>query len=140
MKPIVIRDKKTIGEVKIYVELRNLNDACMHDPFPTPFIDEVLESVGGQEMYSFTDGFSGYHQVIIMKEYSHKMNFEWECYQYTVIPFGIKNTPAIFSRIIVSAFKYFIHKFLELYFDDWNMFVLVRYHIDNLCRMLGHCR
>ena len=68
----MIQDKKTIGEVKIYVEIRNLNDACMHDPFPIPFIDEVLESVGGQEMYSFTDGFFGYHQVKIAKEYRHK--------------------------------------------------------------------
>lgn len=36
-----------------------LNDACANDPFPTPFIDEVLENVGRQEAYSFTDGFSG---------------------------------------------------------------------------------
>ena len=116
----MIRDKKTIGEVKIYIELRNLNDACMHDPFPKPFIDEVLKSIGGQEMYSFTDGFLGYHQVRIMKEYHHKTTFvtEWGCYQYTVMPFGLKNSPVIFSRIIVSAFKYCIHKFLEVYFDD----------------------
>ena len=59
--PIVIQDKKTIGEVRICVDLRKLNDACLHDPFPTLFTNEVLESVGGQEMYSFTDGFSGYH-------------------------------------------------------------------------------
>ena len=44
------------------------------------------------------------------------MNFatEWRCYQYTVIPFGLKNALAIFSRIVVYAFKYFIHKFLEV--------------------------
>ena len=63
--PIVIQDKKTTGEVRICVDLRKLNDACRHDPFPTPFTDEVLESVGGQEMYSYTDGFSGYHQIRI---------------------------------------------------------------------------
>lgn len=49
-------------------ELRKMNDACMHDPFPTPFTDEVLEGLGGQEMYSFTDVFSGYHHIIIAKE------------------------------------------------------------------------
>ena len=73
--PIVIQDKKTIGEVRIYVNLRKLNDACLHDPFPTPFTDEVLESVGGQEMYSFTDGFLGYHQVRITKEDHQKTTF-----------------------------------------------------------------
>ena len=61
ISPIVFQDKKAIGEIRICVDLRKLNDACLHDPFPTPFTDEVLESVGGQEMYSFTDGFSGYH-------------------------------------------------------------------------------
>jgi len=33
---------------------------CIDDPFPMPFIDEVLENVGGREAYSFTDGFSRY--------------------------------------------------------------------------------
>ena len=59
----MIQDKKATSEVRICVNLRKLNDACLHDPFLTPFIDEVLENVGGQEMYSFTDGFYVYHQV-----------------------------------------------------------------------------
>ena len=60
--PMVVQEKKQ-GGIIIYVYLRNHNDAFLHDPFPTPFIDEVLENVGGQEAYSFTDGFSGYHQI-----------------------------------------------------------------------------
>ena len=60
MIPMVVQGKKT-GEVRICVDLRKFNDACMHDPFPTPFTDEVLEVVSGHEMYSFTDGFFGYH-------------------------------------------------------------------------------
>ena len=137
----MIQDKKTIGEVRICVDLRKLNDACLHDPFPTPFTDEVLESIEGKEMYSFTDSFSGYHQVKIVKEDRHKTTFviEWGCYQYTIMPFGLKNTPAIFSRIVVFALKDFIHKFLEVYFDDWTMFGLVRDHIESLCMMLGQC-
>ena len=69
------------------------------------------------------------------------MNFitEWGFYQYTVIPFGLNNAPAIFSRIIVSSFKYFIHKILEVYFDDWTVFGLVRDHIESLCMMLDRC-
>ena len=78
ISPIVIQDKKTTGEVKICVDLRKLNDACLHDPFPKPFIDEVLESIEGQEMYSFTNNFSGYHQVRITKEDQHKMTFVTE--------------------------------------------------------------
>jgi hypothetical protein len=58
--PMVVQDKK-IGEIIFYVAMRQLNDACLHDPFPTLFTDEVLDNVGGQEVYSFTDGFLGYH-------------------------------------------------------------------------------
>ena len=61
VSPMVVQDKKTKGEIRICVDLRKLNDAYVHDPFPTPFTDEVLDNVGGQEVYSFTDGFSGYH-------------------------------------------------------------------------------
>ena len=67
ISPIVIQDKKTTGEVRICVDLRKLNNACLHDPFPTPFTYEVLESVRQKEMYSFTDGFNGYYQVRITK-------------------------------------------------------------------------
>ena len=93
-------------------------------------------------MYSFTNGFSTYHQVRITKEDQHKMAFitEWECYQYKVIPFVLKNAPIIFSIIVVSAFKYFIHKFLEVYFDDCTVFGLVRDHIESLHMMLACCR
>ena len=62
--PLVVKDKKTWG-INICVDLRKLNDACLHDPFPTPFIDEVLENVGGKEAYSFLDGFSEYYQINI---------------------------------------------------------------------------
>ena len=56
ISPMVVQDKKT-GEIRICVDLRKLNDACVHDPFLTHFTNEVLEGVGGQEIYSFTDGF-----------------------------------------------------------------------------------
>ena len=57
---MVVQDKNT-GEIHICVKLRKLNDACIHDPFLTPFIDEVLEGIDVQEMYYFKDGFLGYH-------------------------------------------------------------------------------
>jgi hypothetical protein len=137
---MVVQYKKT-GEIRICVDLRKLNDACLHDPFPTLFTNEVLDNVGGQEVYSFTDGFSGYHQIRISKEDRHKTTVatEWGSYQYTVMPFGLKNAPAIFSRVVVEAFKEFLHKFLEAYFDDWTIFSLLQNHIECLRLMLDKC-
>ena len=49
-----------------------------------------------------------------------KTTFVTECssFQYTVMSFRLKNALAIFSHIVVAVFKEFIHKFLEVYFDD----------------------
>lgn len=60
--------------------------------------------------------------------------------QYIVMPFGLKNAPAIFSRVVVVAFKKFIHKFLEAYFDDWTVYSLLKKHIECLRLMLDMCR
>jgi hypothetical protein len=138
---MVVQDKKT-REIMICIDIKKLNDAFLHDPFPTPFTNEVLDNVGGQEVYSFTDGFSGYHQFRIAKENRHKTTFarEWGSYQYTVIPFGLKKALAIFSRVVVEAFKEFLHKFLEAYFDDWIVFSLLKNHIECLRIMLDKCR
>jgi hypothetical protein len=56
------------------------------------------------------------------------------------MPFGLKNSPAIFSRVVVAAFKYVIHKFLEFYLYDWTIFILLKYHFEVLRLMLDICR
>ena len=93
-------------------------------------------------MYSFTSGFLGYHQIRIAKEYHHKITFvtEWGCFQYTMIPFGLKNAPVVFSRVVVVAFKYFIQKFMQVFVDDWTVYTLIKDHLENLRLMLERCR
>jgi hypothetical protein len=44
--PMVVQENKK-GGIRICVDIRKLNDAYLHDPFPTPFINEVLENMGG---------------------------------------------------------------------------------------------
>jgi hypothetical protein len=78
ISPMVVQDKKQGRGIRICVDLRKLNDACLHDPFPTPFTDEVLENVGGHKAYSFTDGFSDYHQIKIAQEDRHKTTLATE--------------------------------------------------------------
>eukprot|EP00253_Pinus_taeda_P021954 PITA_21954 len=95
VSPIVVQEQKQKDEIRICVDLGKLNDTCMHDPFPTSFTDEVMDNVGGQEAYPFTDGFSGYHQIKIVLEHRSKTTFaiEWGCFQYNMMLFGLKNAP-----------------------------------------------
>jgi hypothetical protein len=43
VSPIVIQRKKGTKDIRVYVDYKSLSSACVHDPFPTPFTDEVLE-------------------------------------------------------------------------------------------------
>ena len=47
------------------------------------------------------------------------------------MPFGLKNAPTIFSRVVVVVFKEYIHKFLEVYFEEWTVFGLLKKHVAN---------
>jgi hypothetical protein len=52
----------------------------------------------------------------------------------------LKNALGIFSRVVVVAFKDFIHKFLELYLYDWTIFSLLKDHVEVLRLILDRCR
>ena len=80
------------------------------------------------------DGFYRYRQIRITEEDRHNTTFviEWGCFQYTVMPFGLKNAVAVFSRVVVVVFKDFIQNFLQVYMDDWTIYGLIRDHLNNL--------
>ena len=94
------------------------------------------------ELIHLPMGFLGYHHIKITKEDRHKTTFatEWGFYQYVVMPFRLKNSPTIFYQVVVASFSKFIHKFLEVYFDDWTIYGLLKNHIENLRLMLERCR
>ncbi len=56
LSPIVVMFKKN-GKLKICVDFRKLNVAIKKDPYPLPFIDDVINAIVGHEVYTFLDGF-----------------------------------------------------------------------------------
>ena len=73
--PMVVQPKKhNSTKIRICVDFRELNKFTLTDPFPTPYADEILNEVIGNECYSLTDGFLGYDQVPIAKEDQKKDN------------------------------------------------------------------
>ena len=52
----------------------------------------------------------------------------------------MKNAPTVFFEVVFTTFKEFIDKFLEVYLDDWTMFILLKGHIKTMFLMLDRCR
>ena len=65
---------------------------------------------------------------------------EWGSFAYHMMPFGLKNAPAVFSRIVIAAFREYIHKFLKVYMDDWTVYSLLKDHATLLCIMFDRCQ
>ena len=53
--------RKKNGEIRIYVDFRNLNISCLKDNYPLPNIDQILQKVVGAQRMSMIDGFLGYN-------------------------------------------------------------------------------
>ncbi len=74
MSPIVVVPKKN-GKMKIYIDFKKLNATTKKDPYPLPFINEVMNIVVGYEAYYFLDGYLGYHQISIASKDKYKTTF-----------------------------------------------------------------
>ena len=86
VSPVVVTPKKD-GRWRICVDFKPLNVATKKDPYPLPFIDQILDSVAGHERYSVCDSFSGYFQLKIAPEdkkrpllLHHGVVFVTQCY------------------------------------------------------------
>jgi hypothetical protein len=80
--------------------------------------------VAGHEMYSLMDGFSEYNQIGISKAHQLLTAFTTDSgvYAYNKMPFGKYNAPATYQRLVITAFQEYLHKFIELFLDDFCVF------------------
>jgi hypothetical protein len=94
LSPIVIVFKKS-GKLKICIDFKKLNATIKKDPYPLPFIDEVLNTIVGYKAYFFLDGYLKYHQISIAPEDIYKTAFviDWGIFIWKVMLFGVKNGP-----------------------------------------------
>jgi len=64
---------------------------------------------------------------------------EWGSYTYNMMPFKLNNSPAMFSKDVVVAFKEYIHKFVEVHLDDWIAYNFLKDHVVKVKLMLSRC-
>ena len=86
--------KKKNRKWLVCVDFTNLNKACPKDPFPLPWIDQLVDATVGHPWMSFLDAFQGYHQTPLAPDDQEKTTFVTpiENYHYKMMPFRLKNT------------------------------------------------
>ncbi len=57
---IVVVPKKN-GKLRLCVDFKKFNGTTNKDPYPLPFMDEVINTIVGHKVYTFVNEFSKYH-------------------------------------------------------------------------------
>lgn len=99
--PVVMVPKPN-GKVRVCVDYRRLNSVTVSDKYPLPRIDYLLQSTGKSRIISTIDLQSGYWQVKVRESDRDKTAFItcFGTFRFKRMPFGLKNAPATFQRMI----------------------------------------
>lgn len=98
----IVMVRKSDNSVRVCCDFRKLNKLTVFDPEPMTTADDIFVKLKGCQYFSKFDLSKGYWQVR-MKEsdkcYTSFITHEG-LYQFKVMPFGLVNAPATFSRIM----------------------------------------
>lgn len=145
--PIWVVPKKldASGERKwrIVIDYRRLNDITVGDSYPIPQISEILDQLGQCKYFSTLDLASGFHQLLINEDDAPKTAFSVPQghYQFNRMPFGLKNAPATFQRLMNTALSGLQGVRCFVYLDDIVIYSHdLSSHIENLSSVFQRLR
>lgn len=109
---------KPDGSYRMCTDYRKVNSVTKTDTFPIPRMDDCIDKLGKAKYVTKFDLLKGFWQVPLTdraKEISAFVTPEG-LYQYKVMPFGMKNSPATFQRLINKVIANL--EDCEAYIDD----------------------
>lgn len=133
---------KKNGKSRLVVNYRPLNAITQRDEYPIPDVSDILESLNGQKIFSTLDATEGFHQIQVHqgdRQYT-AFNSPFGLFQYTRVPFGMTNSPAMFQRAINEVFSRGLYRKCCAYIDDIIVFGRTQEEHDaNLDWVLQQC-
>jgi hypothetical protein len=115
-------------------DYRPLNAQTRRDSFPMPLVEDVISQLGNSSWFTALDLQSGFWQIRMAPEDMKKtvLITKTGLYDWTVMPFGLKNATITFTRTMSEVFKDLGSNFLKVFVDDLNV------HSENWEEHLQH--
>lgn len=109
---------------RLVIDFRKLNEDTDQDAYPLPVIDDILSQLGNAKFFSAFDLSSGFHQIPMADESKKYTGFSTERghWEFNRMPFGLKNAPATFQRLMDRSFQGLVGKACFVYLDDIVIF------------------
>ena len=121
---LVVLVRKKDGSLRFCIGFRKHNAVTKPDVFLLPRIDDLLDQLGKSKFFSTLDLAAGYWQVQIHPSSKEKTPFITHkgSYQFNVMPFGLRNAPAVFQRLMQKVLAGLQQDteppFVSVYLDD----------------------
>ncbi|MBW0527191.1 hypothetical protein O181_066906 [Austropuccinia psidii MF-1] len=102
-------------------DFRELNTYTVPDRYPIPRIQETLTQLSKAKYKTSMDAFKGFHQNVLRPKAKKVLRIITQCgiNEYLRMPFGIKNAPSHYQRMINTIFPTELSEgWLIIYIDD----------------------
>jgi hypothetical protein len=132
-------DASGLKKFRLVIDYRKLNEKTINDKYPIPEITDILDKLGRATYFSTIDLVSGFHQIQLAEEDTEKTAFSVNGgkYEFTRMPFGLKNAPATFQRVMDCILRDLIGVCCFVYMDDIIIFSSsLQEHKKNLAQVL----